>query len=183
LSLDKLLVKHGLEIVSCKHSMNQGGSLFIVARKKVSNATNRIIQTALSEEEMLGLKSIEVYKNFAGRVENYKIKLKEKLIGIKDQHKQIAGYGASAKGSQLLNYCKIGNSIVDFVVDNIPYKQWKYIPGVRIPIYPPSHLLEVMPDYVLILAWNLADEILSRETKYINRGGRFIIPFPHIQTI
>lgn len=183
LSLDKLLVNHGLEIIRCENSMNQGGSLLVVASRFESNKNKGILLTALSEEERLGLNRAEYYENFADQVIKYKETLKEKLIDLKIQNKHIAGYGASAKGSQLLNYCGIGNSIIDFVIDNIPYKQGKYIPGVRIPVYPPSYLLEVMPEYVIILAWNLANEIISQEMEYLRLGGQFIIPFPQIQTI
>jgi hypothetical protein len=82
-----------------------------------------------------------------------------------------------------LNYCEIGPDILDFVVDVSPYKQGRYIPGVRIPIYPPARLLEAMPEFTLILAWNIAEEVLRQQSEYIRRGGKFIIPLPQPKII
>ena len=98
--------------------------------------------------------------------------------GFKKSGKSIAAYGAAAKGTTLLNYAGIGNKLIDFVVDKSTYKQGKYMPGVHLPIFPPSRLLEVMPDCTLLLAWNFADEIQKQQAEYLRRGGRFIIPIP-----
>jgi hypothetical protein len=102
---------------------------------------------------------------------------------LKHGGKCIAAYGAAAKGTVLLNYCGIGRDIVDFVVDRSPYKQGRFIPGVRLPILPPAHLIEARPDYTLILAWNLAEEILQQESAYRQMGGRFIVPIPEVKVI
>ena len=91
----------------------------------------------------------------------------------------MAAYGASAKGSTLLSYCDVGRDILDFVVDRSPHKHGRYMPGTGLPIYPPKMLLDRMPKYLLLLAWNVADEIALQQAEYVNRGGRFIVPVPH----
>jgi hypothetical protein len=97
---------------------------------------------------------------------------------LKAAGKRIAAYGAAAKGTILLNSSGIGSDLVDFVADRSPHKQGMFLPGVRIPISPAERVLEEMPDYVLLLAWNLRDEIVNQETAYLERGGRFIVPIP-----
>ena len=95
----------------------------------------------------------------------------------------MAAYGAAAKGSTLLNSCGLGREILDFVVDRSTYKQGRYMPGVHLPIYGPEKLLEAMPDYLLLLAWNLAGEILEQQAEYCRKGGQFIIPIPEVRVV
>jgi hypothetical protein len=105
------------------------------------------------------------------------------LFELKRQGKRIAAYGASAKGSTLLNFFEIEDGLLDFVVDRSTYKQGRYMPGVHLRIYSPEKILEAMPDYVLLLTWNFADEILAQQEEYRRRGGQFIIPIPEIKVI
>ena len=118
------------------------------------------------------------YQEFANRVSELKISLCKMLKKLKNSGKIIAAYGAAAKGSTLLNFCGIGNEIVDFVVDRNTYKQGRYIPGAHLPIYHTNMLHKSRQDYVLLLTWNFEKEILSQQETYRKSGGKFIIPIP-----
>jgi len=101
------------------------------------------------------------------------------LESLKRSGKRIAAYGAPAKGNTLLNYCGIGRDLLEFTVDRSPHKQGLLLPGSRLPVWAPDALVDERPDYVLVLAWNMIDEILSQQTAYLKSGGRFIVPIPH----
>jgi hypothetical protein len=118
------------------------------------------------------------YLGFAGRVERLKEELGSLVAGLKAAGHTIAAYGASAKGSTLLNYFGIGSETLDFVVDRSTVKQGRYTPGTHLRIDPPQALLERRPDYVLLLTWNFADEILEQQAEYRRGGGKFIVPIP-----
>ena len=132
----------------------------------------------LEEEAGWRVGRIDAYRAFARQVEELKTALRSLLAEFKQQGKRIAGYGAAAKGTVLLNYCGIGADTIDFIVDRSPHKQGRYVPGVRIPIFPVERLLADRPDYVLLLAWNFAAEIARQQSAYLHRGGRFIVPVP-----
>jgi hypothetical protein len=137
----------------------------------------------LDEEAAWSGDSEAFYRGFGSRVERLREDLLRLLAGLKAQGKRIAAYGASAKGSTLLNYFGIGRETLDFVVDRSTVKQGRYTPGTRLPIHAPERLLEEMPDYVLLLTWNFADEILAQQEAYRRRGGRFIIPIPECRVV
>jgi hypothetical protein len=123
------------------------------------------------------------YADFGDRVLHLRDDLVTLLRGLRAQGKSLAAYGASAKGSTLLNFCGIGRDLIDFVVDRSSAKQGRFTPGTHIPIVPPSALMERRPDYVLLLTWNFADEILSQQAAYRQGGGKFIIPHGQVTVV
>lgn len=177
-ALDRLFTRHGLIIANVERLPIHGGSLrlFAVPEARAHRATE--VSALINEEAFWGVDRLESYLGFGGRVELVKARLREILHGLKSQGKRVVAYGAAAKGSMLLNYCGIGRDVLEFVVDRSTYKQGLYMPGVRLPIYPPSKLLEVMPDYALLLTWNFLEEVLEQAAEYRRRGGLFIVPVP-----
>jgi hypothetical protein len=116
-------------------------------------------------------------------VQNLKASLRDLLLQLKRERKRVAGYGAAAKGTTLLNFFQIGPEMLDFVVDRSTYKQGHYTPGTHLPIFSPDKLMYDKPDYVLLLSWNLANEILEQQRLFRQQGGRFIIPIPELKVV
>jgi len=135
----------------------------------------------LAREKAVGLDRPERYAAFAEQVRETKWRLLEFLIGAKRRGKSIAGYGAPGKGNTLLNYCGIRTDFLDYTVDRNPYKHGRFTPGTHIPIYPPEKILETRPDYVLILPWNLKDEIMEQMSAVQGWGGQFVVPIPDVK--
>ena len=124
------------------------------------------------------MKRLESYCSCAEKAKKTKRQLLECLIGTKQAHKSIAGYGAPGKGNTLLNYCGVGTDFIDYTVDRNPYKQGRFTPGTHIPIYPPEKIRETRPDYLLILPWNLRSEVMNQMAFIREWGGEFIVPIP-----
>jgi len=180
LALSMLFNRHGLSVVDVEHLSIHGGSLRVTVSHNAERYNERVYTMAASET--FTLDDYRYYEYFGKRVEVVKDDLSDMLYGLKSNDKHIVGYAASAKGAVLMNYCGIGQYL-DYVVDSTPAKQGLYTPGTHLEICDPSKLLETQPDYALLLAWNFADEIMSKEQEYIKRGGKFIVPIPRVRIV
>jgi hypothetical protein len=180
LTANRIFAAHDLTLFDVEELPTHGGSLRIFARH-ASDTTKRVTGRArklLEREQEAGVWSTEYYGKFEERVKETKRKLLAFLIEARASGKRVAGYGAPGKGNTLLNYCGIRTDFLDYTVDRNPYKHGRYTPGTHIPIFPPEHLRETRPDYVLILPWNLKDEIMSQLAYVREWGGRFVVPIP-----
>jgi SAM-dependent methyltransferase len=183
-ALDSLFRRHGLSITNVENVAIHGGTLRVFATPTVENVPiSDSVRALLAEEANWKASEPASYREFSDNVEGIRIQLRAMLGDLKRGGQTVAAYGASAKGSTLLNYAGIGKETLDFVADRSTIKQGRYTPGTHLPIYPPERLLEAMPDYVLLLTWNFADEILEQQSEYRTRGGKFVIPVPTVRLV
>lgn len=173
-----LFGRFGLNIIDVEHLDVHGGSLRIYVQKSMDLPLSSSVVKFLELEQEAKLDSLQTYEKFAEAVSVVKEELLALLKYLKAEGARIVGYGAPAKGNILLNYCKIGTDILDYIIDTTQFKQGRYTPGMHIPVFPESHFRETPPNYALLLAWNYADEILQKEEKYRQAGGKFIMPIP-----
>jgi len=183
LTVEKVFAAFGLVIFDVEEMPTHGGSLRIYARHD-SDTSKPVLEAVnnLREQEIeAGFKDTGVYARFAEQVKETKRKLLSFLIEVKRQGKTVVGYGAPAKGNTLLNYCGIGNDFIDYTVDLSPHKQGLYLPGTHLPIFPPERINETKPDYVLILPWNLKEEVMNQMAHIREWGGQFVVPIPELK--
>jgi SAM-dependent methyltransferase len=183
LTVEKVFAAHGMTLFDVEEIPTHGGSLRIYARHADDHA--RPVQATVAElksrEERAGFQRLETYDAFGEQVKETKRKVLEFLISAKREGKSIVGYGAPGKGNTLLNYCGIRTDFLDYTVDKNPYKHGKFLPGTHIPIFPPERIRETRPDYVLILPWNLKDEIVAQLSYIREWGARCVVPIPEVQ--
>jgi SAM-dependent methyltransferase len=184
LAVQPLFDRHGLTVVDLDLLQTHGGSLRLYVRhaEHARSLSPSLLEFA-AEERAFRLDDQLVFRDFGEQVRAIKRALLSKLIELKNQGTRIAAYGAPAKGNTLLNYCGIGSDFIDFTVDRNPHKQGKLLPGTRIPVLAPEVIFEAKPDYVLLLPWNLKDEIVSQLRGMRGWGGRLIVPLPKPEII
>jgi SAM-dependent methyltransferase len=184
ITIDRLARRHELRLFDVEELRTHGGSLRVyLCHDSSKYETAPCVISLLNHERSIGFENINSYFQFSARVHKTKRTLLSFLIQCKERGATICGYGAPGKGNTLLNYCGIGVDFLDFTVDRNPYKIGRYTPGMHIPIYPVSAIDKAMPDYVLVLPWNLKNEIVAQMRHISAWGGKFIIPIPSIETI
>jgi SAM-dependent methyltransferase len=181
-SAQRIFAGHGLKIFDVEHLWTHGGSLRIFAShaEAKTEVDDRVAQI-LKMETAQGVNDLSIYRAFGELVKQTKRAFLSFLIEAKSKGKKIAGYGAAAKGNTLLNCCGVGRDFIEYVVDRSPHKQGKFLPGSHIPIFPPEKVAETRPDYLLILPWNIRDEVMKQMNHIRQWGGKFVVAIPTIQ--
>lgn len=182
-SMNHLFNSYGMELIDAERVAIHGGSIIYFIGQRGAHAVSATIAELVAAEKAKGLDEVATYTDFARRVTKVREDTLTLLRELKSQGKRIAAYGAPAKGNTFLNYCGIGPGLVEYTVDKSPYKQNLYTPGMHLPVYHPDKLAQDMPDYVLLLAWNFADEIIAQQSLYLEKGGRFIQAIPEVRIL
>jgi SAM-dependent methyltransferase len=184
-TVERIFAAHGLVLFDVDELRTHGGSLRIWGRH-VDDRDKRVVprvEELRAREMAAGVTTAAYYADFARRVEDTKHKLLEFLIAARRAGRRVVGYGAPGKGNTLLNYCGIRTDLLEYTVDRNPYKHGKYTPGTHIPILPPETIARTRPDYVLILPWNLTNEIVEQMAHIRTWGGQFVVPIPEVRVI
>jgi hypothetical protein len=174
----RIVNAHGLDVYDVEELSTHGGSFRLYTSHPGVRAREAAVAELLAREDAARLDDLGTYAAFAEQVQESKRALLELLIGLRREGKQVVGYGAPGKGNTLLNYCGIRTDLVDYTVDRNPYKHGMYLPGTHIPIFATERIAETRPDYVLVLPWNLIDEIAEQLTYTAEWGGKLIVPIP-----
>jgi C-methyltransferase C-terminal domain/Putative zinc binding domain/Methyltransferase domain len=179
----RLFDEAGMQVVDVERLPLHHGQLRAFVQRKGEGEVKPSVAALLEWEREQGFDRIETFQAFAERALQLKQSLRGRLSELRDEGSQVVGYGAPAKGNTLLGFLDLGPSTLDYIADRSPLKQGLYTPGTHIPVVPPERLLEDQPDYVVVLAWNFADEILRQQAEYRERGGRFILPVPEVRVV
>jgi SAM-dependent methyltransferase len=185
LTVQRVFSHHGLRIFDVSELSTHGGSLRIFAchAEFAGYATTDNVTGIMREEKAGGLDGLAAYREFAERVKVTKHRLLTFLIQAKETGRSVVGYGAPAKGNTMLNYCGVRSDFIAYTVDRSPHKQYRYLPGVHIPIYHPDKIRETKPDYVLILPWNIKEEVMEQMAHVREWGGRFVVSIPELSVL
>ncbi|MDG2528801.1 class I SAM-dependent methyltransferase [Caulobacter endophyticus] len=184
LAAERMLDAVGLRVFDVEELPTHGGSLrLFVCHKGADHAETDRVAAVRAEEDAGGLNDIDTYRQFSESVRKVKRDLLKLLVELKEQGASIVGYGAAAKGNTLLNYCGVGADMIDYVVDMSPHKQGMFLPGTRLPILAPAEIEKTRPDYVMILPWNIKDEVMTQLAGIREWGGKFIVAIPSPQVL
>lgn len=184
LATERIFAAHGLTLIDVEELPTHGGSLRVYfGHTGEAHLVNERVERLRNHELARGLGTVSGYAGFAPQVERTKRRLLSLLIEAKEQGKSVAGYGAPGKGNTLLNYCGIGTDFLDYTVDRNPHKWGMFLPGTHVPIFPPEKIAATKPDYILILPWNLTDEITAQLSYTRDWGARFIVPIPEARVL
>ena len=181
-SLQTIFDRHDLRITTVERTPLHGGSLRLFVRQE-NHEADETVAALLAEEKERGVMSLAFYQGFSDRADRIRKALREQIATLLAEDKTIAAYGAAAKGTILLNYCRLDTKQIAFVVDRSPHKQGRLMPGVHVPIVSADKLAERAPEVTLLLAWNFMDEILGQQIAYRNAGGQFLIPIPKVRLL
>jgi hypothetical protein len=184
-SAEQLFRRHGMRVFDVEELSTHGGSLriYVTHESDSSHPVEDRLSELLERERQAGLATLGRYLEFAPRLEATKRAFVDFLRGAKADSKSVAAYGAPAKGNTLLTYCRIGKDLIQYTVDRNPHKQGRFLPGTRIPIYSPEHIAMTKPDYVVILPWNLRNEIMEQMRHIREWGGKFVVPIPQVNVL
>ena len=185
LTTERILAAHGLTLFDVEELPTHGGSLRVWARHDDDQAkpVSDRVGALLARERADGLDGLDAYRSFAEQVAETKRALLDFLVRVKREGRSVAGYGAPGKGNTLLNYCGIRSDFLDYTVDRNPYKHGRFLPGTHVPIFAPERLAQTRPDYILILPWNLRDEITRQLAYARNWGAQFVVPIPQVEVL
>ena len=182
--MQKIFRHHGLEVFDVEELTTHGGSLRVFAQHPDGQqAHGNAVERVLQDETDANLDNLRGYQNFSEKVAKVKDDLLSFLTSASDEDKTVVGYGAPAKGNTLLNFCGVGPDSIQYTVDRSPHKQGKLLPGTHIPVHAPDHIATTKPDYVLILPWNLQEEIVQQLGNIREWGGKCVVPIPELRIL